>query len=255
MKIPSFFVIDLSKPTDYRIRDPTCFPVNPISDCEECRARKSYRTITQASDHLRKHHFLGQSVSVGELARWIATPQQLWNYQLCADADELLAKLLDHCTHLCTLKKEICYGVSNGGNFDSTVYRVPRGLVKVFQRILMLVVYVSHMGSTALKACATHSYDASPLTFIDSEHNVHLTQLGLGAEGAFDDAKNDLMLMSRTEDYSRSMSSEAVGPEYVLALLLSHLHTKTSAEDALNLVQRYGGFAARLVSVCTNQPR
>jgi hypothetical protein len=157
--------------------------------------------------------------------------------------------MLQHCIQLRKLKNEIRHGVCVDGKFDDSLYRLPSGLVKAFQRILILVVYVAHTCSAAYKQYQRSRGDASPLTFIDTYSTHHVEILGYGAEGSFDTAKDDLMLMSGVDDYSRGIAYEAVGPEYVVTLLLNDLFARTNAEDALDLHRTYREYATRLVRV------
>src|SRR5438034_5926056 len=113
----------------------------------------------------------------------------------------------------------------------------------------MLIVYVAHTCSVAYKKYERSRDDASPLTFIDISYTHQIEFLGYGAEGSFDTAKDDLLLMSGADDYSRGIAYEAVGHEYVILLLLNDLLARTNAEDALNLHKTYREYAMRLVRV------
>ena len=245
----AWFIIDISKTPDFRIEGPTFLPTEFIADCESCRTRTKYRTTSQALEHLRQHHFVSQPVSTDELKQWIANTQHLWDYQICADAQKLIDTMLQHCIQLQMLKDEIRHGVCVDGKFVDSLYSLPSGLVKAFQRILILIVYVAHTCSVAYKQYERSRGDASPSTFIDIYYTHHIEILGYGAEGSFDTAKDDLLLMSGADDYSRGIAYEAVGPEYVVLLLLNDLLARTNAEEELRLHKTYREYAMRLVRV------
>jgi hypothetical protein len=243
----AWFIIDISKTIDFRIEAPAFRPTEFFVGCEDCRKRTRYRTTSQALEHLRQHHFLSQPVTTDELKRWIAHTRQLWDYQICADAQRLIDTMLQHCIQLQMLKNEICHGVCVDGKFADSLYSLPSGLVKAFQRILILIIYVAHTCSVAYKQYERSHSDTPPLTFVDLYYTHHIEILGYGAEGSFDTAKDDLLLMSGADDYSRGIAYEAVGPEYVVLLLLNDLLARTNAEDALNLHKIYREYAMRLV--------
>jgi hypothetical protein len=231
------------------MEEPTFLPEEFIQDCMPCREKMRYPTMDRAVEHLRQRHFPSQPVASDELKRWVAASQRLWDYQICADAQTLIGTMLQHCTQFRILKNEIRDGVCVDGNFDASLYSLPSGLVKAFQRILILIVYVAHTCAIAYKRYESSRNNTSPLTFIDIYYIHHIENLGYKAEESFDTAKDDLMLMSGAGDYSRGIAHEAVGPEYIVMLLLNNLITRTNAEDALNLHRTYQEYAMRLVRV------
>jgi hypothetical protein len=244
-----YFIIDISKISDLRVEGPTIQPSKPMSECQQCNHRERYRTIIDAQAHLNRVHFASQPVSNEELLFWIADSKQLWDYQLCADAQKLVHIMLDHCVQLRKLKKEICHGVCANNVFDDSLYRLPSGLVKAFQRILVLTAYVAHTGYVAHRKYKNFREDAPPVTFLDTDQIHYIEILGYGAEGSFDAAKDELVLMSGAGDYSRGIGYEAVGPEYIMFLLLGDLCNRTYADDAINLPKIYQEYATRLVRI------
>jgi hypothetical protein len=250
--VSPYFIVDISKISDLHVKGPTIQPSKPISECQHCNRRKKHRTINDAQAHLRRVHFASPSVPNEELLFWIADSKQLWDYQLCADAQKLIHVMLDHCAQLRELKKEICRGVCANNKFDHSLYRLPSSLVKAFQRILVLAAYVAHTGHVAHRKYEDFQVNAPPVTFVDTDQTHYIEILGYGAERSFDAAKDELVLMSGAGDYSRGIGYETVGPEYIMLLLLHDLCNcnKIYADrDVINLPNTYQKYATRLVRI------
>lgn len=150
-----------------------------------------------------------------------------------------------HCPNLRLLKNEVIAGVCGNGKFDSAVYRLPDGLVRAFERILMMMAYSGYAASLILQA-----YQESPnrlRKFFESTHQNHIIELGYAAEGGFDEAKSNLMLMSRVNKYSNRVQYDTVGPEYVALLLLAGLGDRGSIRNPLNLPKLHRKEFSRLV--------
>jgi hypothetical protein len=195
--------------------------------------------------HLHQIHFQGTELTSEELQRWIRRGDKVDSFQLQCDAKRLLDTVLDHCTHLRTLKDEVIAGVCGSGKFDSAVYRLPNGLVRAFERILTMMAYSGYAASLSVR-----EYHESPerfRRFFASTHQNHIVDLGYGAEAAFDEAKSNLMLMSRVQEYSNSIQFDTVGPEYMVLVLLAGLKDR-GVNQPLNLAQLHRKELNRLVS-------
>jgi hypothetical protein len=75
---------------------------------------------------------------------------------------------------------------------------------------------------------------------------MYLQSLGHAIEETVDKGKLDLTLMIRTQDYTQSIRRhEAVGLQYILAMVLSNLQHGVNCSDLLDVYKEY---IERLVS-------
>jgi len=213
------------------------FPELEIKDCNTCLQRVAHPLLEDGVLHLRQKHFPHAEVSDKDLQEWIRRGDQVDAFQLQCDAKRLVDTILDHCNSLRAMKKEIVAGVCRDGKFESTIYRLPNGLVKAFERIVMMMAYSGYVVSFAYK-----TYQKSPggfHPFVEFDRIKHIIDLGYGAESAFEEAKSNLMMMSRVNEYSSSIQYDTVGPEYLLILLLADLKDRTTRRHKLNLIAIY----------------
>jgi len=221
-------------------------PEDELDYCSKCSQRKAYPLLGDALLHLRQKHFTSAEVSEKDLQEWIRRGDQVDAFQLQCDAKRLADTVLEYCSSLRAMKGEIVAGVCRGGRFDSTIYRLPTGLVKAFERILMMIAYSGYAASAAYV-----NYRESPgkfHSFIEYGHIQHIIELGSAAEAAFEEAKTNLMLMSRVSEYSSSIQYDTVGPEFLLILLLADLKDRATRRHKLNLIGLYQNQLDKLVS-------
>ncbi|EXJ77944.1 hypothetical protein A1O3_09103 [Capronia epimyces CBS 606.96] len=224
-----------------------------LEHCKDCSRRRPHLSMDKAISHLRQVHFQNVEVTGEELQEWVRKGDGVDRFQLQCDAKRLGDTVLDHCTHLRVLKNEVIAGVCASGKFDSAVYRLPNGLVRAFERILTMMTYSGYAASLTLQA-----YQESPERFgrfFESTHQNHIVELGYAAEAAFDEAKSNLMLMSRVNEYSNSIQYDTVGPEYMVLLLLADLRDRGSKRHPLNLPALYRKELSRLRFEVENHPR
>ncbi|KAJ4512146.1 hypothetical protein HRR83_006106 [Exophiala dermatitidis] len=228
-------------------------PDRPVEECSDCIRRRAHADINAIVLHLNKVHFQHTEVTDEQLQPWIRKGDKVDGFQLRCDAKRLVDTVLDHCTHLRVLKDEIISGVCGSGKFDSVVYRLPNGLVRAFERILTMMAYSGYAASVSVR-----EYHASPVRFrrfFESTYQNHIVELGYAAEGSFDEAKSNLMLMSRVSEYSNSIQFDTVGPEYMVLLLLSGLQDRGSNRNPLCLPKLHRKEMNRLLYEVHHHPR
>jgi len=243
----SFHVVDLEQTVDKR-KGFSWFtsPNKSFESCSQCLSGQRYSSVSEAKKHLRLVHFGGLSVTEEFLGLWIVLGDHLWDYQIFSDAHTLLLRLSSHINACLELAKDIKAGVSGVDGFDQDLYRVPASLLEAFQGLLMLNAYTGRT-CAMIRRSRKDQVGYRPLTLIDDAQTARIKLLGYAAEGLFERGKNDLMLMSHAGEYSRAISYESVGPEYVIGLLIRSLAERTNRRDALNLGTLYGEFASHLV--------
>ncbi|KIW34771.1 hypothetical protein, variant [Cladophialophora immunda] len=228
-------------------------PELDINRCHDCLDQQSYSQLADVIQHLRASHFIATEVSEMDLKEWIRTSDEVAAFQLECDAKRLVDEVLSHCTSLRTMKNDIIAGTCRDRKFESSTYRLPNGLVKGFERILIMMAYSGYAVSSTHQA-----YRKSPRefrSFMEIEHINHIVELGYAAEGAFEEAKNNLMLMSRVNEFSSSIHYDTVGPEYFLMMLLGDLKDRVSKRHPLDLIGIYQKQLDRLTYEINNRPR
>lgn len=243
--LDAFYVVD-AEMAPRKAQDPALQnPVRLPQDCSDCTHRRAYHDMDAIVLHLHQVHFQHLQVTDEQLRPWIRKGDKVDGFQLHCDAKRLVDTVFDHCTHLRVLKDEVIAGVCGSGKFDSAIYRLPNGLVRAFERILTMMAYSGYVASLSVR-----EYDESPerfRRFFNLTYQNHIVELGYAAEGAFDEAKSNLMLMSRVNEYSNSIQFDTVGPEYMVLLLLSGLHDRGSRRNSLCLPALHGKELDRLV--------
>jgi hypothetical protein len=237
-------------------------PVEPISSCTTCRTSARYQSIELAADHLRQKHFQYGTVSIPShddtpvdvLIHWINRFNLLSDQRRCAEQMKVVEACSEQLGAILTEIEEIQGGVKAGNNAHQLRYRLPKALVEGFQELVMFFVYASYV----LRLIDSDSKKSDPRglpplgrrDFAESANAKHkLDLIGSDAEDAIEKGKLDLMLMIRTQDFTRSVNYQAVGPEYVLALVLSNLQRGVDCND---LDEIYKSYIERLVM--TNSP-
>jgi hypothetical protein len=242
-----FHVVDLEQTVSKWKGFPWFTPPNKsFKSCSQCLDGQRYSSVSEAREHLRLVHFGGLSVTDEFLGLWIVFGDHLWDYQIFSDTHTLLTRLSSHIDACLGPAKEITAGVSGVDGFDQDLYRVPASLVEAFQSLLVLIAYIGRT-CAMIRRSRKGKGGYGTLTLIDDAQTMHIQILGYGAEGLFEAGKNDLMLMSHAGEYSRAVSYESVGPEYVIGLLIESLAARTNRRDALNLGALYSEFALHLV--------
>lgn len=215
----------------------------PLDECSKCIGRFSYKNVIDASNHLLHEHFEADRVpSAGEAQLWIKRYHPLCDRRRC---EEYFRILKSCCNHLIVIHKgvqEIRNGVRTVGTAHNPRYRLPKILVEAFRKLVLLLVYTSHV----LDEVTEHSETwTSPDWRLRDDPEIEdemlfLRSLGHTIEEAVDKGKLDLTLMIRTQDYTQSIRRhEAVGSQYILAMVLSNLQRGLNCPDLLDIYKEY----------------
>lgn len=161
-------------------------------------------------------------------------------------AAEQLRVLKRCCAHLFNVQtefREIRDGVSTDEKVHQARYRLPKALVVSFQRLIMLLVYVIYVLELVPKKLTARWEPEDDREYIKAYN--HMMLLGSGAEINMETGKLNLLQMIRLEDYTQSVSCVAVGPEYILSMVMDNLHRGIDCRD---LVDVYKKWAEKLAS-------
>ncbi|KAI9782655.1 MAG: hypothetical protein M1816_001726 [Peltula sp. TS41687] len=270
-----YVIVDITedKESSVKVQD---VPLNiPLDDCEQCVTGHKYRSIADAENHLRRKHFLlpnsasssaassaepSAKPSADVLKQWILSREQLWYYQRRVDGQRILDFVLGWGVLLQQFKREIFYGVCSSGEFDRSTYRIPVSLVKAFKWTTMLVIHGAFVARSAHKQSKQYDdTDLAPVCFTANQENAPLLSrlkiLGVNAGKAMDNAKNNLTLMNRANDYSESIGYEAVGPEYIMWLMMGNLRSRFYSGNGPNLIKIYQEYTRKLEFQISHHPR
>lgn len=139
-----------------------------------------------------------------------------------------LGYLRSICTHAVLIRE----GVANTYESKSGIYRLPVSLVKSLEHTVMLVLYTPRAITLAERYCK-HFETKFESWKQDSKHRLPLESIrdeldkaGSAAVLDIEKAEQDIMLMARTKYHRGIIQYEDVGPEYILATVLSSLAEK-----------------------------
>lgn len=241
---------------DYALHRNIKPPRLEFSSCDECSNTHIYRFETEALEHLRQVHFRPENESsdtpsTAELKHWI---KRVYRLNIERQAEEQLRVLTRCCQHLFNLQtasREIRDGVSTDDKAHQARYRLPKALVESFQRLVMLLIYAFHVLELISKNCDRSA--SSPWEYEDDlEYTTaydHMVFIGMGAEVNMERGKLDLLQMIRLEDYTQSVSYEAVGPEYILSMVMQNLQGGLNCTDLVDVYKEWAKMLAYQVSL------
>jgi hypothetical protein len=225
----------------------------PLNRCPECKKKFPYKKRDDASIHLLKEHFPpDRQPPDRDTWPWIKSHDALSDRRRCAEHMKILRKCGNHLSVIHKGIQEIRDGVCTLGMDHNPRYPLPKALVIAFSKLTLLLIYTSHVlqivteRSGLWTAPDWRSSDDDEVDF----QIMSLQQIGYGVEEAVDKGRFDLTLMIRTQDYTHSVKRyEAVGPQYILAMVLKNLHSGTESKKVLDVYKEY---IARLVSSLLN---
>jgi hypothetical protein len=179
---------------------------------------------------------------------WIRRHQPLADRRRCQEHVKILRNCCNHLNVIYKGVQGIRDGVCTIGMSHNPRYRLPKVLVVAFRKLILFLVYASHVLQLITKHSETWtSRDWRLLNNRELSDKIsNLQYIGGSVEDAIDQGKIDLTLMIRTQDYTQSIKRyEAVGPQYILTMVLGNLQTGVDCKD---LVEVYKEYVARLVS-------
>lgn len=223
-----------------------------IIDCKQCSANKIYETQRAIQEHLRTVHFDQKADSKFPsqlvLSGWTKQLDPLRDEERLKEQMRVLAACHSHLTTLETEIQQIHEGVST--HDKSQRFALPRAFVLGFQNLLLLLIYTTHVlqyiDKKRIESIGSwHWNPASDDELLDA--SVHLERLGYDTQEALIRGKIDLKTMIATRDFAKSVTYEAVGPQYILAMLLGNLQSGFDNE-VRDLLKVYKEYTDRLVS-------
>lgn len=221
-------------------------------DCPQCTAKTIYGSQKEVREHLRTVHF-NQSTDLNYppldvLSNWIKRLDRLADERRCEEQMRILKACNDCLINLEKVVSQVRDGVSTQDQKHSARFRLPRSFVLGFRNLLVLLMYTVHILQSIDKKSTdwVHHWRWNPAR--DSqllEESAHLERIGYDSLEALEKGKIDLKMMITTRDFTRGVTYEAVGPQYILAMLLGNLQV---GPDSHNLWDVYKDYTDHLVS-------
>lgn len=246
----SYRILDISGPNDVDLRNDGDLALfdQRIEDCTDCAAdNKIYKTRQEALDHLSKHCNAGSDLSLLS-AHWIMDVESHNIFLHRKEGLNIIDDINDCFTQLERLALQIKYGVSENGKFDRDTYRIPSCLVDAFERMFMKVILCADMASITCCNLEIQDGKAVPPASLRRSLLRASKYFGCQAEESMHEAKKQIAMMSCTSGQSDIVSYAAVGPEFVLSILMNDLRYKDSASNRVNLVELYQNYILKLVN-------
>jgi hypothetical protein len=223
-----------------------------IVDCKRCVANTIYESQKAIREHLRTVHFNKSTdskfPSLLILSNWIKRLDQLSDERRLKEQMRTITACYSHLASMETEIQQIHEGVST--NDQSQRFCLPRAFVFAFQTLILLLIYTADVLQYIDKKSidsrrSWHWNPASDDELLDA--SVHLERLGYDTQEALIRGKIDLKTMITTRDFAKSVTYEAVGPQYILAILLGNLQNGFE-NDIRDLWKVYKEYTDRLVS-------
>jgi hypothetical protein len=263
---PVFWMIrDISTDTEYLTKHDLRIPQYPIAECNTCMAMAWYRSCELAATHLSQEHFRtsagafssNEESSTEILKHWIDEYNPTNDRPQSEARAVIIADLSNYLDSIWQDIQTIQEGV-NVENADLPLqYRLPRSLVDGFQEHIMVFVYASlAIELTQNKFGGWRNPGQAP-TRADYDSQLvrardQLLAANERAGTAIRRGKFDIMLMTGTQDFTQSVSYQAVGPEFVLAMVLRNLHTGVDCKDIDEIYDDYTNSLVRIISYIMN---
>lgn len=218
---------------------------------------RRYRTQGDAIQHLRQEHFNENSHN-GEpheetLALWIRNEDQWWAQRRLELFIRHMDLILEPLKKIHRKGRGIWDGVASGKHSMASGFSLPNPLVMAFQTTVSLLVYAAKSFSDIqhIPASKIHQ-NFTGATYLKADmfflNNTQATSyLGGVAKVFMNQAEQDVMLMAYTGTNTDTFSYDSVGPEYILATIMTELFNgPLHADQSVDLV--YVGFYRKLVS-------
>jgi hypothetical protein len=234
-------------------------PIISFKECEDCNGLKQYDTLQEGVNHVRSKHFQWPTNSSFEsdsnsLAPWLRSDKQYYRDHRLDLYTFYLELLLEPISVVFRKSKEIWDGVACDHTSMASDMMLPQSLVSAFESAVLLLVCTARsfsvinrcsdpMNQQLLLSAPKARKDRELLKSIGRD----LHQIGHNAKVFIGKAEQDIMLMAHTDVDTDTVSYESVGPEYILATIMTGLFNRAVHKDE-SIDSMYGSFYRRLVS-------
>jgi hypothetical protein len=235
-------------------------PIISFKECEDCKSLKQYNTLQEGVNHVRGKHFQWSTKSSFEsdsnsLAFWLRSDKQYYRDHRLDLYTFYLELLLDPISVVLGKSKEIWDGVASDHTSMASDMMLPRSLVSAFESAVLLLACTARSFSV-INRCSDPMKQQllarAPKARKDRELlesiGRALHQIGHNSRAFISKAEQDIMLMAHTDVDTDTVSYESVGPEYILATIMTGLFTRAVRKDE-SIDSMYGVFYRKLVSI------
>jgi hypothetical protein len=230
-----------------------------FEECEDCNGLKLYNTLQEGVNHVREKHFQWSTNSSSEsdsdsLASWLRSDKQYYRDHRLDLYKFYLELLLEPISVVFRKSKEIWDGVASDHNSMALDMMLPQSLISAFESAVLLLTSTARsfsvinrcsdpMKQQLLARAPKARKDRELLKSISKD----LHQIGHHAKVFISKAEQDIMLMAHTDVDTDTVSYESVGPEYILATIMTGLFTRAVHKDE-SIDSMYSAFYRKLVS-------
>ncbi|KAF1951107.1 hypothetical protein CC80DRAFT_597741 [Byssothecium circinans] len=268
------FALRYKDPEWWMIKDPS--PLGILSnqkkprvswkDCELCRNSTRYLTVRDAAWHVQSYHYDRpkdgeDGPDIHALVIWLRNDIQYY-----ADTRiELYTNYLDHMLEpleeVYKKGRGIWDGVASDNSSMPSGFMLPKSLVNAFENAVLLLVCAAK-AFPLLSRCSDPMNkdlpDGNPAAKKEREllatTGKDIIHFGNRTKECMNKAEHDIMLGAYTDIDTETVSYDTVGPEYILATIMTTLVNKPlHADDPIDLV--YASFYRRLHRDAIKHPR
>ena len=207
------------------------------ADCPTCKSKYVYMSSEAAFQHVRDLHFGASSHGYGKnpvvtdetLHSWVRSNRQHHMDRLLEMYTRPLDLASGYMRRVFAKAQSIRAGVANDRDSKSPQYMLPSSLVKSLESIVTLLVYTAHSFAVISKYRRDFDQFTAPKAKLADglgqlvNINDEIDDIGRTAVLFMEKAEQDIMLMAHTDVDTGTISYDAVGPEYILATIMSNL--------------------------------
>lgn len=248
------------------VRDPSALsmlsnrkkPTVSWKECEVCRNANQYRTLREAARHVQLYHFGVQGnddiiPDVQTLELWLRSDNQFYGDHRLELYTHYLGLIADPLREVYSKGRGIWDGVASDSSSMPSRVMLPKSLVSAFENTVLLLACAAKSFTIINRCCDPmnqYSTNGSSNAKKDKDFlesiGKDLAHIGNCAKGLMKKAEQDVMLMAYTDIDTETVSYDSVGPEYILATIMTSLFNRSlHVDEPIDLV--YAGFYRRLV--------
>lgn len=235
-------------------------PLVPWRHCRSCEQGHIYRSIDEGIQHLQHVHFSSKKEKKKEavpkacaLEHWLRDDQQYRSDQRLDLYKRYLHIALTHLKAMVVKAEYIRDGVADSSNSKAPKYMLPQSLVKSLESAVMMLIWTSQ-SLTAVNRYCNHFEEHRDSQKRKREDEARLEdardqldRTGVQSMLCLEKAEQDIMLMAYTDTNAGIVSYDSVGPEYILATVMTSLFNRPLYKDD-EIDKVFSSFYRKLVS-------
>ncbi|KAI0007411.1 hypothetical protein F4779DRAFT_514754 [Xylariaceae sp. FL0662B] len=236
-------------------------PRPPFARCSTCSA--GFNSLEGGMFHLEKIHFgvdqPQRSPPYNEARRlYLRTPSQIEIEARIKNVVTIVQECDSFIKELRDKANELLIGATRPNSSEGNGYPVMEKLVRVFEHILVLLMLTAHSASRASKLRIENDNDIRRGQKIVAQSLREIRLVYIEAQKYFERAKVDIILASKVDSLTGSLTLASIGPEFLIALVSNGLFLrplKATSGKSIDACERYKNHTTMLRFQVNHQPK